>query len=347
MSGPGTAPRKVLVTGADGFVGEHLLAHLLQGSRVLSASVLTLPPTRDTLTPEQIGGVDWKAADVEDHDALFRLVAAVRPDEIYHLAGFASGALAREQAQKALRVNAGGTVNLCEAVLAVRDEFPAFDPRVLVMGSGDAYGESALEGRPLQEEMKLHPLSAYGLSKACQELAAHTYRRGHGLRTVVARGFNLLGPGQQLDFVVPSFCTQVAEIVAGRRDPVLKVGNLDVERDFTDVRDGVMAFGAIMQLEEPEPVYNVCSGEAVPVRTLLEWILDEAGVDPAIEVDPARVRREEPPRVVGNPSRLREQTGWRPGRSIEETVREVYRWIAAEVSRPRGPAAKTEGKGGA
>lgn len=339
-------PVKVLVTGADGFVGEHLVAHLLERGYEVCASALSLPPTRDTLTPDEIARVDWKAADVQDHDALFRLVAAIRPDRIFHLAGFASGALARDRAELALRVNAGGTVNLCEAVLAAREEFPAFDPRILVMGSGDAYGASALDGTPLREEMPLAPLSPYGFSKACQELAADTYRRAHALHTVVVRGFNLLGSGQQLDFVVPSFCIQVAEIVAGRREPVLQVGNLDVERDFTDVRDGVVAFRAIMELEEPETVYNVCSGRALPVRRLLEWILDEAGIDPEIQVDPARVRREEAPRLVGDPGRVRRSTGWTPAHRIEDTVREVYGWIAAQVNRPRGPTARTGGKSG-
>ncbi|MFQ5889763.1 MAG: GDP-mannose 4,6-dehydratase [Gemmatimonadota bacterium] len=329
---------KVLVTGADGFVGEHLVELLLEKGYDVSASALTLPPTRDTLRPERIGEVDWKAADVLDHDALFRLVAAVRPDHIYHLAGFSSGALAREQVEVAMRVNAGGTINLCEAVLAARDEFPSFDPRILVMGSGEAYGSAALKELPLREEMPLRPLSPYGLSKACQEFVAHTYRRARGLRTVVVRGFNLLGPGQRVQFVVPSFCAQVAEIAGGQRDPVLHVGNLDVERDFTDVRDGVKAYHAIMGLEKPKSVYNVCSGSATPIRRLLEWILDEAGVEAEIRVDASRVREEETPRIIGDASRVREETGWAPTRYIEGTVREVYGWIAAQVNRPGGPA---------
>ena len=319
---------RTLVTGADGFVGEHLLKLLLEEGAEVSASALTLPPTRSTLSPSQMAAVEWKAADVRDHDALFRVLAAVQPERIYHLAGFSSGALARQQAESALRVNAGGTVNLCEAVLSVREEFPAFDPRILIMGSGDAYGDAGTPGEPMREDLMLRPLTVYGLSKACQELAAHTYRRASRVRTVVSRGFNLIGPGQQRHFVVPDFSLQVAAVARGERPPEIRVGNLDVERDFTDVRDGVRAFTMIMDLEEPEAAYNVCSGRTVTIRQILEWIQDEAGVELEVEVDPEKVREEEAPRLVGDPTRLREQTGWKPRHPIEETVREVYRSVA-------------------
>lgn len=328
---------KVLVTGADGFVGEHLVAELLEAGHEVSASTLTLPPTRDTLTMEQVAAADWKAADVRDHDALYRLISAVRPDQIYHLAGFSSGAMARERAAQALAVNAGGTVNLCEAVAAVREEFPDFDPRILVMGSGDAYGDAAREGVPLDEHMRLRPVSAYGLSKAAQELAAHTYRRARGMRILVMRSFNLVGPGQASHFVVPDFCTQVAEMCCGRsREGALHVGNLDVERDFTDVRDGVRAFRLVMDLDQPEAAYNVASGRPVSIRRILEWILDEAGVRPEIVSDPER-RRQEVPVIRGDAGLLNRDTGWEPERDIEESVREVYRWIARRYARQQAP----------
>lgn len=317
-----------LVTGADGFVGEHLLTHLLARDEDVAASAIKLPPTRSTLSPSQMTSVDWKAADVRDHDALFRVMAAVQPDRIYHLAGFSSGALAREQSEEALRVNAGGTVNLCEAVRAVREEFPDFDPRILVTGSGDAYGDAGSPDEPLTEDLVLRPVTPYGLSKACQELAAHTYRRAYGIRCVVTRGFNLIGPGQQGSFVVPNFCLQVARIAAGAVEPRIEVGNLDVERDFTDVRDAVDAFCRIMDLERPQATYNVCSGRTVSIRRILEWILDEAGVEVDVVVDPSRVRDEEIPRMSGDPARLEEDTGWRPKTDVERTVREVYRTVA-------------------
>ncbi len=324
---------KVLVTGADGFVGEHLVAELLASGYSVTGSTLSLPPVRDTLTPEEASSVDWKAADVRDHDALVRLISATRPERVYHLAGFASGALARENAAVSLNVNAGGTVNLFEAVMSVRDVDPEFNPRILVMGSGDSYGDAARDGVPLSEKLPLRPVSPYGLSKAAQELAAHTYRRAHGLRILVTRSFNLVGSGQGPNFVVPDFCSQVSEIVSGNAASEIRVGNLDVERDFTDVRDGVRALRLVMELEDPKAAYNIASGHPIGIRQILDWILDEAGVEPEIHVERARLRENEVARIQGDASRLRQDTGWVPRFSIEDSVREVYRWTARRWAR--------------
>ncbi len=319
----------VLVTGADGFVGQHLVDDLLEEGRQVAAASLTLPPSRTILSPSQMAAVDWKGADVREQDALFRLLAAVQPDRIYHLAGFASGDRARYHAAQAMEVNAGGTVNLCEAIVSVRDDFPDFDPRVLVMGAGDAYGNAGTEGQKLTEDLTLRPMTTYGMSKAAQEIVAHTYRRAHSIDTVVARGFNLVGPGQETAFVVPDFCEQAAAIAAGESEPVLRVGNLDAVRDFTDVRDGVEAFRLLVEAGAAQGAYNVCSGVGLSVRTLLDWILDEAGIDPEIRVDEELLRGEEVGSIVGDPTRLRELTGWEPRREVEESVREVYRWTVS------------------
>lgn len=324
---------KALVTGGDGFVGQHLIAELLEHGFSVAASALDLPPGRSTLTPEQIASVDWKAADVRDRDALVRLVAAAMPDRIYHLGGFASGSLAREYASDAVHINVGGTVNLCEAVVSVREADSEFDPRILVMGSCDAYGDAARDAVPLSEDMSLRPVSAYGLSKAGQELAAHTYRRAHGLRMLVVRGFNLVGPGQEPPFVVPEFATQVARIALGEVEPPVMVGNLDVERDFTDVRDGVRALRLLMELDTPGAAYNVASGQTIRIGTILDWIVDEAGIEVEIEVVPSRVRREELAVVSGDNKRIREDTGWVPLRDVEATVRETYRWLRNRFDR--------------
>ena len=328
---------KALVTGGDGFVGQHLISELLRQGVDVVGSVLDLPPSRSTLTSEQVAAVDWKAADVRKHDALVRLLSATVPDCIYHLAGFASGALARQNAAEAVNVNAGGTVNLCEAVVAVREQKPGYDPRILVMGSCDAYGDADREGGRLHESMPLRPVSSYGLSKAAQELAAHTYRRSHGLRIFVVRGFNLTGPGQLPPFVVPDFANQVARIAAGETEPIVTVGNLDVERDFTDVRDGVVGCRLLMDLEEPSAAYNVASGRALRIGRILDWIVDEADVEVEIQVSPDRVRVEEVQVTSGDPSLIRNDTGWEPRRDIEDTIRETYRWIRSRFDRSEDP----------
>lgn len=324
--------KRALVTGGDGFVGQHLLPDLLGRGYAVTGSALTLPPKRVTITPEQSESVDWKVADVTDAGALYRVVAAAQPDIVFHLAGFSSGARAREEPVEALRVNASGTMSLLEAILSARDDFPDLNPRIVVMSSGTAYGAAPVGARGLDEETPLEPSSPYGLSKACQELVAESYRRSHDMRIVVVRVFNLIGPGQGEEFVVPSFCAQVAAIAKGHAEPGLKVGNLEVERDFLDVRDGVAALAALGELSSPREVYNVGSGQAVRVRSVLEWILQEAEVDVEIEVDSARMRVGEARRLAANPDRMTEDTGWQPERVLEDTIRETYRWFADRVA---------------
>ncbi len=308
-------------------MGQHLLRELLAAGSDVVASVQRLPPRPSILERREVDAATWKQAEILDADTLFRLVASERPDLIVHLAGFSSGAKARRLPGEAFSLNAEGTLNLCAAVGRVSEEYPDYSPRILVMGSGDAYGSHTQER--LSEETPLRPSSPYGLSKACQEQVAHAFRRSHQLDTVVARSFNMVGPGQAPHFAVPDFSLQVAAIAAGDVEPLLEVGNLDVERDFTDVRDAVRGLRVISEMEAPSRVYNVCSGRPVSIRQLVEWILDEAGVDVEMRVVGERVRAEESPRIVGDPRLLERETGWKPRRDLEDSVRGVYRWARA------------------
>lgn len=321
------------MTGGDGFVGGHLIAHLLDAGDRVAATHLAERPRPGTLGEGQAARVRWSRLDVLEREAVADRLRETEPDCIYHLAGFSSSALARLRPAEALRVNAEGTLTLLDGVEAVRDAAPGRDPVVLVVGSADAYGRPRRPHEPIHEDEPLRPESSYGLSKAAQELVARTYR-DRGIRVVIARLFNLLGPGQDETFAVPTFCAQAAAIAAGEMEPVLHVGNLDVERDFTDVRDGARALRLLAERGDPGP-FNVGSGRPVPIRRLIEWILDAAGIDPAVRVDPERVRPDEPRRVVADPSRIREAVGWRAETGLPRTVRDAYRWYA-ERRRARG-----------
>jgi GDP-4-dehydro-6-deoxy-D-mannose reductase len=322
---------RTLVTGGDGFVGQYLIRELLASGADLSASVQRLPPRPSVLDRSELGAVRWKQADVLDPDSLFRLIGAELPDTIFHLAGFASGALARRDPVAALSTNGGGTLNLCMAVLRVRDDSDGYRPRLIVMGSGDVYGDTPAAS--LSETMPARPVTPYGLSKACQEIVALSFRRSDELEAVVARSFNLVGPGQGWHFAVPDFSRQIAGIARAGAEPVLEVGNLLVERDFTGVRDAVRGLRAIAGLDAPRPLYNVCSGRPTSIRQLVDWIVDEAGVDIELRVAEDRVRPEENERIVGDPSLLRQDAGWEPRQDLEQCVREVYRWVEALVAR--------------
>lgn len=324
-----------LVTGGNGFVGRHLIVRLTEAGDDVHATTL------DEVTGGRLAGADayagpgrtaleaatWHHADVLDRDALARAVAAARPERAFHLAGFSSAARAATRATEALRVNAQGTLHALEALGETVDP----GPTIVVAGSADVYEIRSEE--PLDEETPLGPSSPYGASKAAQELLALAMARSAGLDVRVARLFPLVGPGQAESFVVPSFSRQAARIARGDAPPVLRVGNLDVERDFTDVRDGARALVALAELEGPSRrTYNVCSGEGVRIADVLAWILAEAGIDPAVETDPDRVRPAERGRIVGSPARIRAETGWRVERDVRQAVADTYRWVASEPS---------------
>ncbi len=305
------------MTGAEGFVGGHLVQQLLDAGHSVTASSLAAAPDADAGS----GSPDRVELDVLDGQAVREVVSAIAPDVVFHLAGFSSGARARHDPGQALRVNAEGTLSVVSAVADLRP-----GARVVVTGSADVYGDPGTD--PVTEDAPLRPVSAYGVSKAAQELVALGIGRERGVDVRVARMFPMVGPGQSEAFVVPSFCRQAAAIARGDAEPVLRVGNLHVERDFTDVRDGAAGLRAIAGMDESAPVaYNVCSGTGTSIRELLRWVLDAAGIDPEIEVDPERVRSKDPARIVGSPDRLGRATGWEPRRDVREGVRDTYSWV--------------------
>ncbi len=312
-----------MVTGGDGFVGQHLIAELLAAGDDVVGTTISAQPARQTLSAEDFDAVTWCRADVEDPESLQRLLADTQPDRLFHLAGFSSGVQAREQAAHALSVNALGTLHLLEAAAAVGLQ----GLRVVVAGSADAYGQGS--SHPIAETTPLRPRSPYGATKAAQDVVARGVGAGLGLDVRVARLFPLLGPGQGEAFVLPSFCRRAARIVRGAAEPRLRVGNLDIERDFTDVRDGVRGLIQIGALSAPHHrAYNICSGRGTPVRQLLDWVLEVAGVDVEVVVDAGLVREGEAPRVVGDPTRLYDATKWCVERDLRKAVRETFRWIA-------------------
>ena len=313
---------RVLVTGGDGFIGQHLVDHLLDVGYEVTATMLGEAPSAGTLSPAARAAAEWTPLDVRDTDAVASVVHAIRPRRVFHLAGFSSGAEAGRRSREALAVNGAGTLSLVEAIARASADVQA----VVVAGSADAYGGG--DG-PIGERTPLRPTSVYGATKAAQDVLARGTGAALGVRVVVARLFPLIGPGQRPAFVLPSFCRRALAIRRGTAEPRLAVGNLDVARDFTDVRDGVRALAGIADLDEtPHVAYNVCSGIATRIRRLLEWVLERAEIEPEIVRDPALVRRGEPEVVVGDPTRLRAATGWRAARDLRACVHATMDWVA-------------------
>jgi GDP-4-dehydro-6-deoxy-D-mannose reductase len=294
-----------LVTGASGFAGSHLVDQLLESEPAVAAwshRGSRAPDTGDSR-------VRWHAIDLLDRQAVARAVAELRPSAIYHCAGLAHVAEAWAEPERALRVNVLGTHHVLEAVREARLECP-----VLVTGSALVYRPSP---SPISEDDPLGPSDPYGVSKLAQERLA--LRAGHAA-TFIVRPFNHAGPRQSPTYATSSFARQIAEIEAGRRAPVLQVGNLEARRDITDVRDTVRAYQMLVRHGQPGRPYNVCSGQAYRMRDLLDALVDRSRTAIRVEIDPARLRPSDNPVIAGNPSRIEAETGWRPQFPIARTL---------------------------
>ena len=297
-----------LVTGATGFAGGHLVEHLLEDTpRVAAwghAGGRDLPAAADPR-------VAWSVVDVTDREAVVRALDALRPSAIYHCAGVADVHGSWAASARALRVNVMGTDALVGAV-----ERLALNVPVLVTGSALVYGTSV---NALTEDSPLAPSSPYGVSKLAQEMRADL-APGH---IILARPFNHAGPRQAAAYVTSSFARQIAEAEAGGREPVLSVGNLEARRDITDVRDTVRAYRLLVERGRPHQPYNVCRGEAYRVGDLLDSLIRQARVRIEVKTDPALLRPNDNPVVLGDASRLQRDTGWAPRIPIDDTLRDL------------------------
>ena len=294
------APRRIMVTGADGFVGRHLM-------RALAAAF----PGAE-LAPA--------AFDVTDAPAVEAGIAAAPPDALVHLAAVAAIPAARQDPDRAWRVNLGGTLNLARAVLA---HAPACT--FVFSSSADIYGASFRAGRPLDEAALPAPMNTYAATKAAADLALGAMA-ADGLRAVRVRAFNHTGPGQAPEFVVAAFAEQVARIAAGLQPPVLRVGDLTPHRDFLDVRDVCAAYAACVRVGAalpPGTVLNIASGQPRRVGDVLQALLDAAGVQAQPQTDAARLRPSDIPLAAGDAGLARRLLGWAPAIPWAQTVADV------------------------
>lgn len=316
---------KVLVTGAGGFVAGHLVDFLRAAHP--EATLFGLVRPHGTASSPAGGAITVLEADLNDPGSLEPVLDAVTPDRIVHLAGQSSVHLSWIDPGGTLRTNVLGIVHLLDAVRR-----RGFAPAVLVVGSAEEYGMVDPAELPLREDMPLRPSSPYAVSKVAQGLLALQYGPAGGLRILRTRTFHHTGPGRGETFAESSFARQIAEIEAGRRPPVLQVGNLDAVRDYTDVRDVVRAYWALLDRGAAGEVYNVCSGQGRRIRDLLEVLLAASGTKVEVRVDKDRLRPSDVPALVGDPARLRAATGWQPRVPLEDSLRELLQDWRQRVS---------------
>ena len=294
---------RIVVTGADGFVGKHAVREFRsRGDEVIELFGSPTPASPISLT-----------VDVRDARATRDAVAWAKPEGVLHLAGASSVARSHENPGEAFQINTLGTVNLLDAIRSATPK-----ARMVVVSSGEVYGDV---DHPATEHHATNPTSPYAASKLAAEIAIHQFVASYRLQVVIARPFNHLGAGQAPHFVVPSFARQIHAIRATGTGE-LRVGNLEAVRDFSHVLDVVDAYGLLLERGVVGETYNVASGEGRSVRSLLDELIELAGVNAKPEIDPARMRPIELPRLVGDATKLR-TLGWKPQRTVTDALREV------------------------
>ena len=308
----------ILVTGANGFVGRHLidaLGALPQAPRIVAAT-----------HGDAAQGPGAVALDVTNAEQTLDLIRREQPTHLMHLAGIASVSDASHDVRKTWHVNAQGTLNVA---LAIRQAAP--ECRLIFCSSAQVYGRSFRAGKPLSEDAPLDPINIYAASKAAADLLVGQMA-GDGLHAIRLRPFNHIGPGQSAEFAVPAFALQIAAIERGAQEPVMRVGNLSMRRDFLDVRDVVDAYvRAILRFDElPNgAVFNIASGQAVTIERVLDMLLSLSPVRIEIVSDPQRMRSNDAEVMIGNADAVRRALGWEPRRSIAETLRSVLEHFRA------------------
>ena len=309
---------RVFVTGATGFVGRHLVAALRERGHQVAGTGLGGPDdARGEGRREALAGFELLCLDLGERGALAAAVANFAPDRVVHLAGLAHVGSSWNRLPDYFRVNVAGT----DAVLAAAGGAP-----VLLASSGEVYGEVPEAEQPIGEERPVAPASPYALTKAAAELLV---LRAGG---VVARPFNMIGPGQSPTFALAAFAEQLAAIATGRQRPVLAVGNLEARRDFLHVEDGAAAFALLAERGEPGAVYNVASGEARSIREILDELIAESGLSVEVTTDERFLRPADIGLLRGSAERLA-RLGWSPRRGRRAAVAELWQASLAAARR--------------
>lgn len=305
---------RVLVTGANGFVGGHLAQELINQNYEVTG--LVFDATQQGNLPSSVKKLE---VDLTKKNHL-KVIDFRSIDYVIHLAGLANVGKSFGDPEGYMKANVGMEINLFDEALAQNTH-----PRFLIISSGSLY--DPLASLPITEGSRVAPNSPYAESKLAQETEAQNYT-SRGLESVIVRPFNHIGPGQGLGFIVPDLVKQVVDFKTGATQNI-QVGNLDTSRDYTDVRDIVKAYVSLMVKGRSGEIYNVCSGKAVSGRELLGKIIDIVGVDPEIVVDQSRIRPTDTPLIYGNPAKLTKEAGWQPVISLDQTLNDVVNeWLA-------------------
>lgn len=312
-----------LVTGASGFVGRHLVSCLLDNTDwQLICTTHSYPPGK-SVDPR----VQWVNCDMRDPIQVADLIKQTAPAFVFHLAAQSNVQGAFKDPEGTFTTNVVGQLNVLNALRATSPE-----ARILVACSSEQYGLARPEDIPIDEDTPFRPNNPYAVSKIAQDALALQHFLSWGQKTIRVRAFNHIGPGQTDLFVASAFAHQVARIEVGLQEPVINVGNLEAQRDFTDVRDMVRAYLLAITLGEPGEVYNIGSGRAHTIQSLLDAFRALSKVPVEVREDPARMRPSDIPILLCDASRFEQRTGWIPEIPLEQTLRDILDYWREKVS---------------
>jgi len=300
---------KILITGIAGFVGHFLTAELLQAGHEVVGMDLSLERCPEGVT-------DALCADLTSSRSIISAVCNLQPQACIHLGGIASPPIGRTNPELMLNTNILGTAHILEAM---RQETP--HAKMLLASTSYIYGNSETE-KPISEDYPLSPIGIYAVSKAACDMMTLAYARDYGMHTMTARAANHTGPGQSTDFVVPAFANQIKAISRGEQPPLMRVGNLDSERTFMDVRDVVRAYRLLIEKGNAGEAYNVASVKRSPIRIILDKLCEIAEISPKIEIDEKLFRPTDRAPLL-SAERIAAVTGWQPEISLEQTLHDI------------------------
>jgi GDP-4-dehydro-6-deoxy-D-mannose reductase len=309
---------RALITGITGFAGSHLAEYILAEQPGVEVFGTFRWRSRMDNVEHLDGRIRLVEADLRDYTSVHRAVEISRPDVIFHLAAQSFVPSSWNAPSDTIVTNVTGQTNLFEAIRALK-----LDPVVQIACSSEQYGLVHPEETPIKETNPLRPLSPYAVSKVAQDYLGYQYFQSYGLRSVRTRGFNHTGPRRGQVFVTSNFCSQVAAIELGLQEPVIRVGNMEAIRDFTDVRDMVRAYWLAVTKAKPGEVYNIATGHGIHIREMLDLVLSFSRVEVKTEVDPSRLRPSDVEILIGDSSKFRGDTGWEPRIPFEQTVRDL------------------------
>ncbi len=325
--------KRVLITGITGFAGSHLADYLLADHPGVEIFGTYRWRSRRENIEHLEGRIRLLECDLTDGTSVHKALAASRPDAVFHLAAQSFVPASWAAPHQTLADNVAGQAHLFEGIRALE-----LDPAVQIACSSEEYGLVLPDEVPIRETNPLRPLSPYAVSKVAQDYLGYQYFMSYGLRVIRTRGFNHTGPRRGDVFVTSNFAKQVASIEAGLQEPVLRVGNLDAVRDFTDVRDMVRAYWLAVTKGRPGEVYNLASGNGITIRQLLDQLLALAKVEVRVETDPARLRPSDVEVLIGDASKFRGDTGWEPRIPFSQTLADLLEYWREKIGR-RQPAA--------